>query len=709
MSDTIAAVLRQDIDWSALDASTPASVRRLLARCLDRDTRRRLRDIGEARIVLEDPAAATVEGSLAPGVAPARPPLWRRLMAAGGGGHRGRGRGWRGRSGPCTRTNATRVTRFALSTTAATALSVDPQSRDLTITPDGRHIVYKGGSGGCSTRLFVRGLGQLDPTPLTAPGLPKGPFSSPDGQWVGFFEPAGGVALKKVAITGGPSVELSRVDGPSRGATWGDDDTIILATAALSTGLQRVSSAGGTPAVLTTPNRERGESDHLWPQFLPGSHAVLFTITARTGGIDASQVAVLDVAAGTWKTLIRGASQAQYVPSGHLVYVAAGALWAVAFDLARMETTGTASPVVSQVVTLPTGTAEFDIARDGTLVYVAGGAEASPRTLVWVDRQGHEQDDRRPRRVRMSQRACRRTERAWRSRSKIRRTISGSGIWRAPTLTRVTTDPGLDQSPVWMPDGRRLVFSSQAGGVLGSLFWQAADGTGPAERLTESRYIQRPSAVLADGGSVLFTETADMMLLTLGKDRRVLPVVQTPQAEQNGEISPDGRWLAYDSNDSGPAQIFVRPFPNTTEWKTQVSTGGGCAAALGPERPGALLPRARWHAHERLGGPWSHVERWDADSGHPETIFQQNCRQQPAGVRCVARQSAVSDGQAGRQPGPASCAGHHRRRPELVGGVEARRATSTLTTRSPPNPPAHRACARHRRALRARKPPHATP
>ena len=388
VSDTIAAVLRHDIDWSALDASTPASVRRLLARCLDRDTRRRLRDIGEARILLEDPEAATVEESLEPVVALARPP-WRRLIVPAAAIVAGAAVGavlW-----PMTRTNAARVTRFALSTTADTALSVDAQSRDLTITPDGTHIVYKGGSGGSGTRLFVRGLGQLDPTPLTGPGLPKGPFSSPDGKWVGFFEPAAGVTLKKVAITGGPSVELSRVDGPSRGATWGDGDTIILATAALSTGLQRVSSSGGAPAVLTTPDHERGESDHLWPQFLPGSHAVLFTITARQGGIDASQVAVLDVAAGTWKTVIRGASQAQYVPSGHLVYVAAGALWAVAFELARMETTGTASRVVSQVVTLPTGTAEFDIARDGTLVYVAGGAAVSPRTLVWVDRQGHEQ------------------------------------------------------------------------------------------------------------------------------------------------------------------------------------------------------------------------------------------------------------------------------------------------------------------------------
>ena len=572
VADTIAAVLRQDVDWSALDASTPAPVRRLLARCLDRDTRRRLRDIGEARILLEDPATATVEGAWAPGFASARRPLWHRLLlpAAAAG---VAGAVVVAALRPPTRSTATHVTRFALSTTAATALSVDAQSRDLTITPDGRHVVYKGGSGGSDTRLFVRELGQLDPRPLTAPGRPKGPFASPDGQWVGFFEPSGGVALKKVALTGGPSVELSRVDGPSRGGTWGEDDTIILATAALSTGLQRVSSAGGAPVVLTTPSAERGEGDHVWPHYLPGSHSVLFTITARTGGDDASQVAVLDVAAGSWKTVIRGASQAQYVPSGHLVYVAAGALWAVGFDLARMETTGTASQVVPQVVTLPTGTAEFDIARNGTLVYVPGEAEASPRTLVWVDRQGHEQDIAAPARPYVTARL---SPDGTRVALEIEDQENDIWIWdlSRASLTRVTTDPGLDQAPAWTPDGRRLVFSSQAGGVLGSLFWQAADGTGAAERLTESRYIQRPSTVLADGG-VLFMEAEDLMLFTQGKDRRVLPVVQTPQAEGNGEISPDGRWLAYDSNDSGPAQIFVRPFPTTTGGKTQVSTRGG--------------------------------------------------------------------------------------------------------------------------------------
>ena len=242
---------------------------------------------------------------------------------------------------------------------------------------------------------------------------------------------------------------------------------------------------------------------------------------------------------------------------------------------ASLKTTGTASPVVSHVVTLPSGTAEFDIARNGTLAYVTGGTDAAPRTLVWVDRHGDEETIAAPARPYV---ATRLSPDGTRVALEIEDQNHDIWVWdlTRKTLTRVTTDPGSDRSPVWMPDGRRLLFSSQAGGVLGSLFWQAADGTGAAERLLpDSPYVQRPSSVVADGTRALFMEGADLMMLTLDKDRRVQPVIQTAQSEQNGVISPDGRWLAYDSNDSGPSQIFVRPFPNANEGKTQVSTGGG--------------------------------------------------------------------------------------------------------------------------------------
>jgi hypothetical protein len=576
VSDTLANVLKSEPDWSALPPATPDAARILLRRCLTKDRKRRLDSAAGARLEIDDalmllvPSADLVSAG-APSVG------WRRvavftlavLLAGGAAGTAV----WL-----AMRPRAARVTRFALAPTGAAALNVDTVSRDLTITPDGTHIVYKGTATSRGRGLWVRALDQLEPTPL-AGGTPGAPFSSPDGQWIGFVDIGSGVELKKVAVTGGPTLLLCRLDGQSRGATWGDDGSIIFATSATSTGLQRVSSAGGEPTVLTRPNPERGEGDHLWPQFLPGGRAVLFTITAATGGLDASQVAVLDLRTGTQKILVRGGSQALYLPSGHLVYAAAGALRAVAFDLARLEAIGTPIPVLPQVVTLPTGTAEFDVARDGTLVYVAGGPSAAPvRTLVWIDRHGHEEAiTAAPARAYVTPRL---SPDGTRLALAILDQENDIWVWdfARQTLTRVTSDPGLDGAPVWMPDGIRMVFTSQAGGAVASLFRRAADGTGAAERLTQSSRTQIASAVSLDGTRVVFTEgtgLSDVMMLTLEKDRRVQPLVQTPAAERNAEISPDGRWLAYESNDSGQFQIFVRPFPNVNTGLWQVSPAGG--------------------------------------------------------------------------------------------------------------------------------------
>ena len=582
LSDTLAAVLKSEPDWNALPPDVPPHIRMLIQRCLTKDRRQRMADLSIALFVMTEVAGlvhAAVATS-APTAPLARPPLWRRLVISTAamlvvGAAIGTAV-WL-----VMRPGGDRVTRFALSSTGAAALSVDNQSIDLAITRDGTHIVYKG-AGTAGAQLFVRALDQLEPSPLTGLGTPRAPFLSPDGQWIGFVDTSTfPVTLKKVAITGGPPLPLCRLDSASRGVTWRDDDSIIFATAAPSTGLQRVSSGGGEPTVLTKPDRDRGEGDHLWPQSLPGSEAVLFTITATTGGNDASRVAALDLRTGTHKILVQGGSQAQYVPSGHLVYVASGTLRVVAFDLERLEVVGTPIPVVPQVVTLPNGTAEFDVADNGTLVYVPGGAVAPARTLVWVDRQGREAAINVPGRAYVAPRLS-----PDGARVALEVRDQNNDIWvfdfARETLTRVTFDPGLEAAPTWMPDGRRMVFSSQPNEGAASLFWQAADGTGTAERLTEnpSRMIQFPSAVSPDGTRVLFTQggnatATDVMSLTLDKDHRVQPVVQTQFAELNGEISPDGRWLAYQSNDSGQVQIFVVPFPNVNTGRWQVSIGGG--------------------------------------------------------------------------------------------------------------------------------------
>ena len=426
-------------------------------------------------------------------------------------------------------------------------------------------------------------------------GLPHAPFSSPDGSWIGFVaaeSPA--PQLKKIAVTGGSALTLASLDGQISGATWGDDDSIIVATANPATGLQRVASTGGEPMVLTRPDVGRGERDHLWPQFLPGGRAVLFTVTSTTANVDASQVAVLDLRTGAQKILIPNGSQAQYTASGHLVYAAADRLWAVVFDTERLAVVGEPVAVVSQVARTPTGAAEFDISRDGTLVYVpaAPGAGAT-RTLVWVDRRGREEPVKgAPPRAYVFPRLSPGGDRLALD---VRDQENDIWVWdfARETLTRATFDPGLDRGPVWMPDGNHFVFSSQAGAnasgtSVGRLFWRATDGTGAPERIGSEDSIlpvMLPSSVSPDGTSIVTWGrgesssliTFDVMMLTL-KDRQVRRLVHTPFNERNGEVSPDGRWLAYQSNASGQFQIYVRPFPDVDAGQWQVSTAGGTQA-----------------------------------------------------------------------------------------------------------------------------------
>jgi serine/threonine-protein kinase len=469
-----------------------------------------------------------------------------------------------------------RITRTTITTSGPSALTIDRLGGDLALSPDGTHVVYVGNRG---TQLFVRALDALEPVAIATGRSLRGQFVSPDGQWVGFLD--GVVTLRKVAITGGPPITLASLDEGARGATWAPDDTIIFATNNPATGLQRVSAAGGTPEVLTRPDRAHGEADHLWPEILPGGHAVLFTITSQTGGLETAQVAVRDLRSGTQKVLLRGGSHGHYLPSGHLVYVASGTLRAIPFDPTRLETHGSAVPVLSRLVTKDTGTGDFAVATDGTLVYLdapGGLAAANARTLVWVDRSGKEEPVAAPPRGYQHPRL---------SPDGTRVALSSldeeSDLWiwdlrRAP-LTRLTLDPGLDWFPTWTPDGRRIVFSSNRGGAM-NLWWQAADGTGAAERLTTRVAAEFVTGITPDGTAVVFSEATptmgrDLLQLALDGTRRVTPLLQTKFDEYNGIVSPDGRWLAYESNSSGPFEIYVRPLPNVGGGQWQVSTAGG--------------------------------------------------------------------------------------------------------------------------------------
>jgi serine/threonine-protein kinase len=582
VQDVLAAVLTKEPDWTQLPPGLSPTLHTFLRRCLDKQPRQRVADVQDMRLALEGafdvhapapsslPAASSnsraatlLAGAAVLGAAVTAAVLWFAV-----------------------RPTEPRVSRLALPLSQQAALYMDQISQDVAVLPDGATVVYKAIGEQGESQIFLQALDTLEPTRLVSDGRPGAPFASPDGRWVGYIERrALAPALMRIALSGGSALTLCVIDGISRGETWGDDDHIIFATTNPSTGLQRVSSTGGTPQALTTPDHARGEGDHLWPQYLPGSQAVLFTITPVTNNWDMSQVAVLDLRTGVRKVLVSGGRQAKFTPSGHLVYVSGSQLRAVAFDAERLEVHGTPTVVLPHVATTQAGTAQFDIARDGALVYMPTASAAYPaRTLAWVDRRGREEPVR-----------------GAPARSYIHPRLSPDGtrlalgirdqendIWTwdftRETLTRVTFDPGLNASPVWMPDGRRIIHSSGAAPTqskgYGALFRRPADGSGTAERLTDddSLAVLLPSSLSPDGNRLVASMVAaagDLMLVTLS-DRRVQPLLTTPFIERNGEVSPDGRWLAYDSNASGgERQVYVRPFPNVMDGQWQISTDGG--------------------------------------------------------------------------------------------------------------------------------------
>ena len=596
-TDVIAAVVADDPDWTKLPAGTPVPIRTLLRQCLEKDQVRRLDSVTAARSVIDGAMAAPAVEALVRAAAASR-----RVARV------------------ATATVAALVliagivawiltrpapqplpvsSRFAIVTPSSQPLNVSSLDRDLALSPDGRLLVYRaGGSTTAGGPLMVRAIGQLDARPLADISNADAPFFSPDGRWIGFFEKA---ELKKISIAGGPATALSPFTGAPLGASWGDDNAIVFATSDPDTGLWRVPADGGSPTVLTKPDAAQREGDHGFPSVLPGGRSVLLTIAAA-GQTDTSQVVAIDLKTGQRKTLVRDGSQAEYVdPSGsgrdgYLIYASAGALRAVRFDPVRLEVFGDPVTVVEHVMMKPNGAANYAVSPSGTLAYMPGEAgELEPmRSLVWVDRKGHEEPSGLPLRSygppRLSPDGTR-----------VAVGILDHGnteifIWdfARKTLRQLTVSPGTDGLPHWTRDGRRIVFMSARAGVP-NLYAQSADGTGTVDRLTTSTSSQWPTAMTPDGTAVVGFELrpgevgAGVIRLPLGGPKSrpgdgvspspVEPFVESLFNGAHPDISPDGRYIAYESRGPGPLEVFVRPFPQVNGGRWQISTAGGSRAA----------------------------------------------------------------------------------------------------------------------------------
>ena len=568
VTDIIAAVVGKEPDWTALPASTPAGLERLLRRCLEKDARRRLRAIGDGQILLEEPPTPArrpegvrrrmlpwaLAGTLAVVAAVALGSLWRSATAPQ----------------PITRTVVTLPPGDRLAAALQTAMS---------ISPDGSRLVYAASRGGAS-QLFLRRMDQLEGAPIPGTEGAGEPFFSPDGEQVGFC--AGG-KLKKVLVSGGAPLALC--DAPNcRGASWGPDDTIVFTPSGSSgEGLSLVSANGGAPQALTKPDSKNREHSHRWPQFLPGGKAVLFTVYAGVNP-DQGRIAVVRLDTGERLVLFEGASYGRYVPTGHLVYARSGGLLAAPFDPARLQITGRQFPVLEGVANTATGAAQFGFSGSGSLVYVPGRMGILARTLVWVDRKGTAVLATKLQRPFVAPRLSP----DGRKLAIHLFAAANTDVWiyefGRETLTRLTFEAGDEAIPVWTPDGSRVAYRSNSSGAM-NLFWKPADGSGAPDRLTTSNNSQNPGAFSPDGRWLAFDESGpslDIWVLPMegpeGAPRKPSPFLQTPFAEWGARFSPDGRWLAYSSNESSQFEVYVQPFPvpgpaGAPKW--QVSTEGG--------------------------------------------------------------------------------------------------------------------------------------
>jgi serine/threonine-protein kinase len=556
VSDILAGVLRAEPDWNALPPDTPPALRSLLRRCLQRDRKRRLRDIGDARLELEDAPAAAAP-------ARARSPLPWVLAALLAGALIG-----------ATWSRLRPAPQFPRAVSRWTVMPAPSSLSDVALSRDGTRMVYAGATAGAEP-LMLSFLDRPDAKPLPGTAGAVGPIFSPDGQWIAYYE---GEKLKKIPVSGGPPITVCEAVR-QRGRTWGDDDSIVYGT--VDGGLMRVSAAGGTPKALTTPDRKKGETSHQWPHFLPGAKALIFTIS-NGGSYDTAQIAVLDVERGSYRTLVNGGFSGHYVPTGHLVFARDGRLFAAPFDTKRLAVTGAEVPVIQDLSLVTLGTARYAISDSGLLVYLAA-TPLQERTIEWVDRNGNRQASSLPPRryidVRLSPDGRRFATSI--ANSNLGRLDIWIGELERGTLTRLTSED-WNFSPVWTPDGRHVTFGSRGGGA--QLIKQiAADGSGKPELLLEGATQLTPVSWTPRGDLLLFlTRNSGTMQLSLlpasvgGRPADPRRMLETAPGEGHGDaqVSPDGQWFAYESNESGRFEVYVRPFPGPGA-KSAVSTQGG--------------------------------------------------------------------------------------------------------------------------------------
>jgi serine/threonine-protein kinase len=567
-SDTLRAVVSRDVNWSALPESTPASVRRLMGRCLDLDVKQRLRDIGEARIAL-NPHATIDPDELAArrvsrrwwtqgAISRAGTAVLAGLLAAA----LGAGLAWYLTPSP---TRA--VTRFPLALPEGHVFSRGMGRHAVAISPDGEQIVYAGVPAG----LYLRRMSESDVKPI--PGSTDyvrvtAPVFSPDGRSIAFHADG---AIRTIAVTGGTAVTLATTD-PPYGITWGSGGIVFGQG---GKGIMRVSATGGAAETLVGVEVE--EEAH-GPQFLSDRDQILFTLATGTARDrwDKARIVVQSVASGARTTILEGGSDARYLETGHIVYAQSGTIYALPFDVRDRGVTGTAVALVEGVSRATgggTGAAHFSVSETGTLIYIAGSALASSglretMQLGLIDRRENVQRLALPAEVYQGPRVSPDGTRI----AFTKDDGSEAVVWiydlSGTAAERRLTFGGNNRFPVWSADGTRVAFQSDRDGDR-AIFWQLADGSGPAERLTTplDGTAHVPESWSPRGDSLLFSvekgSGAELWVFAR-HERTAEPFGGVRSSMPIGAVfSPDGKWVAYSSDDRSRQTIYVQPFPAT--------------------------------------------------------------------------------------------------------------------------------------------------
>jgi serine/threonine-protein kinase len=561
VAEVLAAVLRDEPDWQALPADTPLGVRRLLRRCLRRDPHTRLQHIGDARIELLD---ADTEAQTSAAVSPSttrvtRTQLWTvaavllaaiaaaALFAS-----------W------STDATPPRPVRLSLELPARLAMRSD-YPPPFALDPTGTVLVVEAVEEGMR-RLYARNFGDLALRALPGTEEARQPFFSPDGAWVGFFRD---LKLMKAPIGGGAVLALAEIGGNPRGASWAADGSIIVAPSQTS-GLVRIPDRGGAPSTLTRLDKAHGEYSHRWPDVLPGGAWAIFTVGFEDASFDEARIEAVSLTSGERRVVLAGAGFARYLAPGQLVFVRGGRLHKVAFDPGSLTTRGAPEVVLDGIrYDWRNGGTHLSVAASGVLVYTPGTPSPSEHALSWIDRAGRltrAVDTPRPfRDPRVSPDGRRVAVAVGSSTESDLWLVDGNG-----TYSRLSFGV-TPHRPAWTPDGTRITVGAQKQGVW-RLLSIAADGGGEPAVLFEGPNRVYPDGWSPDGRLLVFQESRPETgwdLRTIEVDAAGRPVgapqtlAATPAHETGGVLSPDGRWLAYESDElDGIVEIYVRAFPH---------------------------------------------------------------------------------------------------------------------------------------------------